>query len=249
MIAAVAACLLLVACQATIRAEVVVDADGAGNVAVTIDLDEAMMRAADELEFDPTVELAAIASDVEPWQISRSVDEGALHVKLTRPTASMQDVGDAFRELAQGLDEVDPGLIIDVEMRPDDDGAIVVDGNASVRPPASLGWRVDDVEYGPSADELRHLFDDHIDARFRLHMRGDVIEANADDVQPGELAWTIPVGTNRQVAATVQPMASRRTVIWLSVTTMLVALLFTGVALTRRERTSASNVPRPARRL
>ncbi|MEX2324622.1 MAG: hypothetical protein WD576_02630 [Nitriliruptoraceae bacterium] len=245
--AVVAACVLLAACQAKIRADVVVDADGAGNVAVVVELDEAMMGAVDEMAFDPTVELAAIAAAVEPWEVSRAVSDGTLRVELNRSTTTMKDVGDAFRELAEGLADVDPGLIIDVVMRPDGDGAIVVSGSAHVRPPASVGWQLDGVEQGPSAAELQQVVDRHVDARFRLHLRGDVVEANADEIDAGTLTWQIPVGTARELSATVAPMASRRTVILSSAATVAVALMFTGVALFRRERRSASTAQAPAR--
>lgn len=202
-----AAALLLSGCR--VGAEVVLDvgADGRGSAEVVLDLDAEVVRELDVLGVDPVAELTAAATAAEAWQLGREAGaDGGLRLVLTHEQADLAVVTGALRELAAGLDERDPALLIDLEVRGDDDGGTQLAGSAGVRGPATAGAVRDGQALGPSADELAALVGEVLDARLEVRLPGRLEVHDADEVGNGDaLIWQLD--TPREVSASARVMA------------------------------------------
>lgn len=202
-----AAALLLAGCR--VGAEVVLDvgSDGRGSAEVVIDLDAEVVRELDLLGVDPVAELTAAATAAEAWQLGREAGtDGGLRLVLTHEQADLAVVTGALRELAAGLDERDPALLIDLEVRGGEDGGTQLAGSAGVRGPATAGAVRDGQVLGPSADELAALVGEVLDARLEVRLPGRLEVHDADEVGNGDaLIWQLD--TPREVSASARVMA------------------------------------------
>ncbi len=201
----VVAAVLLSGCR--VGAEVVLDvgSDGRGSAAVVLELDAEVVRHLDELGVDPAAELAAAATAASAWELGReAADDGGLRLVLTHAEAELAVVTGALRELAAGLDERDPALLIDLEVRRDPDEVTVLTGSAGVRGPSTAGAVRDGQVLGPSPEELAALVEQTLDARLEVRLPGRVEAHDADEVDAGDaLRWHLD--TPREVTATSRP--------------------------------------------
>jgi hypothetical protein len=198
--------LLLTGCRLQLTAESVIDPDGSATVAVTAGFDESLLEELDALGIDPTAELEAAAASTEGWEAVRVLrDDGGLEVVASRAVDDVAAIGEAFRELVSGLAETDPALLIDVEVTTDANGGTEVLGSASLRPPASAGLRLDDVEVGPDASELAALVATSVDAQLRIGFPGPVTDHDGARIEGRTVIWDLPadevVGVRAAAAA------------------------------------------------
>jgi hypothetical protein len=194
--------LLLSGCRLEVTGDLTIARDGTASAAVELAVDEATLRELDELGVDPTAELAAAAGQVSGWQVTRETpDEGGLAVRLARTTTDAAGAADAFRELAAGLADADPALVIDLEVEVDDGGAVRLEGLAGFRPPTTPGATVDGEPVGPDADELASLTEDAVEARFEVTVPGAFVEHDADEVDGRTATWQLEVGDRRPIRA------------------------------------------------
>jgi hypothetical protein len=202
-----AVCLVLLAgCRLDLTAEAVVDADGGGTVAIAVGFDAELLERLDALGVDPTAELEAVASSLAGWEAVRELREGGgLEVVATRPVADVDGIGDAFRELSAGLREVDPALLVDVEVTRDDAGGTAVVGSAGLRPPRTAGVSLDGVEVGPDAQELAEIVARSVDAQLRVRLPGTVTDHDGDRLEGRTVIWDLPSGEEIDVRAAAEP--------------------------------------------
>lgn len=246
-VAAIVACLvLLTGCRLDLAAEAVVDADGGGTVAVAAGFDAELLDRLDALGVDPTAELEAVASSLAGWEAVRELREGGgLEVLATRTVADAADIGDAFRDLSEGLSGADPALRVDLEVVRDGEGGTAVVGRAGLRPPETAGVGLDGVEVGPDAQELAALVARSVDAQLRIRLPGTVTDHDGDRLEDRTVVWDLPPGEEIDVRAAAEPppwWAPISPAALIAVAAML--LLVGGGLLWRRSRTDArTDVP------
>lgn len=199
------AALVLSGCR--VGAVVVLDVgpDGRGSAEVVLELDAEVVRHLDVLGVDPAAELTAAAAAAPAWELAReAAADGGLRLVLTHEEAAIAVVTEALRELAAGLDERDPALLIDLEVRRDPDGGTLLAGTAGVRGPATAGAVRDGQVLGPSPDELATLVEEGLDARLEVRLPGRLEAHDADEVVAGEaLRWQLDVP--RELRASSRP--------------------------------------------
>jgi hypothetical protein len=194
---------LLAGCRLGVRAEVDVARDGTGTAGVVLHLDAALLDELDDLGVDPTAELSAAAANVPSWRLTRrGADDGSLTVSLAREVGTPDALTTAFAELAEGLAETDPALLVDLEVDVDDAGAATVSGTALLRAPAGPGLLLDDPAEQAAFDAA---VEGAVDASLVVSLPGPIERHDADEVDGSTLTWQLPVGEQRTVAAASGP--------------------------------------------
>jgi hypothetical protein len=189
---------LLAGCRLDVRAEVEVARDGSGTAALVVTLDPALLDELDELAVDPTAELTAAAARDREWELERRTsDAGGLELTLHRRAADPATLTDALRELAAGLSEDDPALLVDLELTVDEEGAADLAGTLELRPPSGPGVLLDDA----ASAELADLVAQTVDATLVVTLPGAVTEADADHADGSTLTWKVAPGEPRPVNA------------------------------------------------
>ncbi len=213
-----------------------IERDGSGNLALSVRLDDALLTELDDLAIDPTLEVTALASELEGWELERTVDEeAAITITLTRPFADASEMGPALRQLSSGLADADPALLIDLDLDVADDGSASLEGAVAFRSPMTTGAEVDGEVLGPSSDDLAELTAEVVRPRLEVAMPGPVEQHDADQVDGRTLSWDVPVGETRGVAATSgTPMLYDQPWLWGVVAGAIVLILLVLLALRRR---------------
>ena len=195
--------LLVSGCRLDVVTTAELARDGSGTLALALRLDDALLTELDELAIDPTLEVSALAAELDGWELDRTVDEeAAITITLTRHFDEAADMGAALRELSSGLADADPALLIDLDLAVGEDGGATVVGGLALRPPATVGAEVDGEVLGPITAELEALTADVVRPRLEVVMPGPIEEHDADRVDGRTLSWDIPVGDSRTVSAT-----------------------------------------------
>jgi hypothetical protein len=193
---------ILAGCRLDVTAEGRIDQDGTGVARLVLEADEALLDELDGLGVDPTAEVVAAGADAAPWTVEREAGGDTLTLRLSRRVDDPRALGDAFRELAAGLADDDPALVIDLDVTMTDDGALTVHGDAGLRPPASIGVELDGVPVGPDAELLAGVTEDAVRARLVLQLPGSVAAHDGDALDGRRVTWLLPVGGTRSLSAT-----------------------------------------------
>lgn len=241
ILAAVA--LLAGGCKLDLTVDVGLLGDGAAQVAVVADLDAALLDELDRLGVDPTAELVAAAADSD-WTLDRQPrDDGGVTLVLRRAFDEAAAVGPALREFGAGLDEVDPALLVDLDIEADATDGAHVAGTALLRPPSSAGLRLDGRAVGPDAGELAELTGETLDAQLRIEVPGAVIEAPGGRVDGRTVVWELPVGVPVDVGLQSAAPAwwQREVVRWAAAGAGGLLVIALAAALLRRRRGEVSD--------
>ncbi len=227
---------LLAGCRLDLAAVADLETDGSGTLALTIRLDDALLTELDGLAIDPTLEVTALARELDGWELERTVDEqAAITVTLSRTFDDPAEVGDAFRALAGGLAPEDPALLVDVDLAVDDQGGARLAGEVGFRPPATGGAQIDGEVLGPDAAELAALTADVVRPQLTVTLPGPVEDHDADRLEGRTVSWAVPIGETRTVAATSMPPGiHEQPWVWATVVGVLLVLGVTWLALRRR---------------
>lgn len=194
--------LLLSGCRLDLTADAEVAADGSGTAAIEAAFDPAMLEELDRLGVDPTAELEAVAAVTDGWEVTRTLqDDGSLTVRLEREVDDAAALGDAYRELSAGLGDVDPALLVDVEVAVDADGASTVEGTATLRAPESAGITLDDEPVGPTEEELSDLVDSSVHTELAVTLPGSIADHDGDRVESRTVYWQLAPDTPREISA------------------------------------------------
>lgn len=231
--------LAVVGCRLELTAGAQLEGNGTGAATLAIRLDDALLTELDELAIDPTIEITAAAGEADGWTLERTVDdEQAITLLLVAEVTDPAALGDAFRDLASGLAEDDPGLFVDIEVAMNADGAAAMDGTVSFRAPSTAGVVVDGDPFGPDADDLRELTAEAVVPRLELTLPGTVVAHDGDDLDGRTVGWDVPIDEVREVsAASESPAIYQEPWVWIAITGSLVAL--GALVLLRRRRASA----------
>lgn len=196
---------LAVGCRLDVVADTELQRDGSGRAALLFELDPALLAELDRLGVDPTAELAA-TGDVDAWTLRRQPsDAGGLVLRLERDVDDPAGIGDAYRELVEGLAADDPALLVDLEVTRGDDGSSRVGGTVAFRPPATAGATLDGEPVGPSAERLAALTAEAVHPRLVVTLPGALREHDGDSASGRTVTWWVPVGEDRPVTAVAAP--------------------------------------------
>jgi hypothetical protein len=209
--------------------------DGSGSVGVELRLDEALLTALDELEIDPTAELTSVVAGEPDWRLERESDGEGLVLRAIRD--DVDDPTAALAELAEGLDEDDPGLLVDLDVDLDEEGRVELGGSAQVRGPVAPG-AVDDAgePLGPDAQRLQELTATHVTAELEVTMPGRVVGHDADQADGSTMRWSLPPGAEIPVRAESVPHVVPLEVLLIGGGALLLAVAAGAVAFALRRR-------------
>lgn len=199
--------LLLSGCRLDLDASARVEADGSGAAEVVINLDRELLETLDAAGVDPTAELEAAVAETPRWTVQRvPTEDGGLRVRLHHEVDDAAALGDVYRDLSEGLDAVDPALVVDIDVVVDQRGAVNVRGTAAARPPRVPAATRDGEPVGPDADELAQLADEALDAQLLITLPG-AIERHDGDERDGNRVRFALSDTPRNVEVVAAPPA------------------------------------------
>jgi hypothetical protein len=227
---------LVAGCRLDLVATTELERDGTGVLSLAIRLDDDLLTELDELAIDPTVEVTALATELDGWTLDRTVDdEAGITITLSRPFERPSEAADALRAVSSGLVDADPALLIDLDLEVSDDGAARVDGAVAFRPPASSGAELDGVVLGPSRQELTELSREVVHPRVEITMPGQIERDDADRVEGRTLSWDVPIDGSRELsAASGPPGIHEQPWVWLVTAGVLVLVMLAWLVARRR---------------
>ena len=193
-LAALAALVVLTGCRLDAELELVLDAEGGGDLVLAFTVDEALAGEAAEAGLDPVESLAAAGAELEGWQAE--VDETGRAVTLVGSFTDAAELETAVSDLAESLAQPELAPIAPFEVAVSD-RQINVTGGASLAPTGA----VTDVGFPP--EEAVAELDRSVDYRVAVTMPGEVI-AHDGGVDDGDrrVVWEVPAGEEVAVAVT-----------------------------------------------
>lgn len=192
------AALLLTGCRIDVATDVAFDAEGGGEVAVSIRIDGATLRDLDRLGIDPGLDVALQLGTDSGWRSERTVDaDGGLVLVYRQGFADGASATALLRELSADIAAQDPAVRLDVTVVTGPDGSVRLSGVGSIAPPATLGVSLDDAPVGPSGAELAALTAAAVRGQLTVRVPGPVIEHDADVIDGSIVRWDLPVGEPR----------------------------------------------------
>lgn len=196
------------ACQVRVGADIAIDADGAGRVALTVALDQELTASLAADGFDPFAGLEELA---DGWTASREQVDGGQAITVTSEFDDPAGLTARVADLADGIDAEDPLILDDVAVVIDQDGNATFTGRAGFRPPSSTGLRGAGVTF--DGDDLAAMLAERGDEVMRVDLRvtmpGPVVDSNATTVDGATAVWQLPVTDLVEVRAVSEPAPSR----------------------------------------
>lgn len=226
--------LLLTGCRIDVATDVAFDADGGGEVAVSVRIDGATLRDLDRLGIDPELDVALELGADSGWRRERTVDaDGGLVLVHRQGFADGAAATALLRELSADIAAQDPAVRLDVTVVTGPDGSVRLSGAGSIAPPATLGVSLDDAPVGPTGAELAALTAAAVRGQLTVRVPGPVIEHDADVIDGSIVRWELPVGEPRPLTLVAgRAPLLQRTPGWLLLGG--VVLIFAGAVVGRR---------------
>ncbi len=194
----IAAALILSGCRIGVTTDMAFDRSGGGELAVSMRIDGATLRALDAAGVDPALDVAVALGSDTAWDTERRIDaDGGLVVTYRHAFADGTEATALLAELWADVPLQDPALVLDVTVTTTTAGAVRMEGTAVLRPPSTLGVRVDGVAVGPVDEELAALTAQSVRTEVQVRVPGRVAVQDADTVDGRSARWNIPVGEPR----------------------------------------------------
>lgn len=193
------AVVVLSGCRVDVASNLVVRADGSGQLAVSIAMDQELVTSLTATGLDLAPE------EVSGWQVTTSdLDGDGRLIQMSSLFADPDDLTRAVADLSAGLDDQDPHLLDGVVLTVADDGSAELTAKVGVRLPTSTGAEAPGFFDG---DDLAALVaqPDVFDATLTVTMPGRISDSNADRVDGTTATWDLPVGATIQATATSAP--------------------------------------------
>lgn len=191
--------LVLAGCRLHLTAEVVIERDGSGSLALVVAIDPELLAELDALAVDPTIELEDAVARTDGWSLTRAAGaDGGLVLTVGYAATDPARLTGALRELAAGLGADDPALLIDLDVAMDEEGAVTLSGTGQLRAPAGPG--VLDDPGAPSRAELEALVAETVSAQLVVTLPATPTDHDADLLDGRTLTWTLTTA-GRQLSA------------------------------------------------
>jgi hypothetical protein len=188
---AVTLLLLATACELRADVGVRIDRDGAGELAVSLALDEELAAAAAEAGLDPFDPVVAAAGETGAWRVER-VPSG---VTLTTDFATPEELTERSATLAQGLaaaelEPLEPFAVTIAE------GRVTVQGAAGLMPTRAV------TELGVGPERALEVLAESVDYEVRFALPGEIVEASPGAVITEQtVSWRVPAGQRLELLA------------------------------------------------
>lgn len=198
-------------CQLSLATDIGIAADGSGTLEVAVAVDDELGRLLDDAGVDLSLGLAEADAVATDWELEELDRDGGREVRLRTTFSEPAELAARIEELHAGLDEADPALMSDVELRVDEQGRATFAADAGLRLPTTTGATGDGVTF--DVEDLEELLrrEGGAAARYdlRLTLPGRPTAHDADARSGRTLTWTLPIGQMRAVRAASEPPADR----------------------------------------
>lgn len=223
-------------CQLSLAADIGIAADGSGTLEVAVAVDDELERLLDDAGVDLSLGLAEADAAATGWELEELDHDDGREVRLRTTFDEPGQLAARVDELHAGLDDADPALLEDVDLRVDEEGRAAFTANAGLRLPTTTGATGDGVTF--DVEDLEDLLrrEGGAAARYdlRLTLPGRPSAHDADARRGRTLTWTLPIGEMRAVRAASEPATDRT---WLLVgATFLVSAATATVLVTASRR-------------
>lgn len=231
--------LLLSGCQVRVATDVVVDADGSGQVTMRILVDDELREALTEADIDLEEGLEEAATGAS-WRARSVSDDEGTGVELTTSFSDPAELSARVEALTSGLGVDDGALLRDVVLERTEDEGYAFRASAGIDPPAIVGSvpTDPDAEVRFDGDDLAELLasSDGELARADLRVTFPTVPVAPDGtVETTSVVWELPVDGLREVSASAPPVpVAMRTV--LTIAAAVAGLMVGAFAVRARRR-------------
>jgi hypothetical protein len=225
------------ACQLSLATDIDVQADGSGRFELAVALDDELEAVLDDAGVDLTLGLADAAGAAPDWEVEDDPEGPGRRLSLRTTFDEPGQLARLVEELHDGLAEGDPGLLDEVTLEVDEDGAARFRAEAGLTLPATAGAAGDGVTF--DVEDLRELLAEEgervVRYDLRLTLPGTPVAHDADVRDGRSLTWRLPVDGTRRIEARSEPPADR-TLLLAGAVFLGAAVLGTGAAVALRRR-------------
>jgi hypothetical protein len=195
--------LLASGCRLRLATDVVVEAEGSGELVLAAAADQELVDLLLEAGVDLRTGLADLAESAPEWEVEDVATDDGIELRFRTRFDEPSELGQLVDELHAGLEEQDGALLRDVVLEVAEDGTVRIGGEAGVRLPETAGVVGPDV--GFDSDDLQQLLEERGDELVRADLRVTLpalpAEHDADEVDGRNLTWHLPVGEMRTFSA------------------------------------------------
>lgn len=188
--------LLCAGCQLDLQLDVAVDADGAGEVAISVAADADLLERARQADVDPLADLAAAGASLESagWRLTERRDGGGAQVRLSAPFSGAVEFNTLVTDLARTLDAPEVTLLEGLRLEVTEE-EISVTGAAGLVPTPVVA------ELGLTPARAVELADEAVSYRVAVTLPAEVIASTADRGDGSALVWQVPAGERVEITA------------------------------------------------
>ncbi|MBW3621200.1 MAG: hypothetical protein KY461_13225 [Actinobacteria bacterium] len=211
LLSALVLAVLASGCQLSLATDIGIAADGSGTLEVAVAVDGELEQLLDDAGVDLSLGLADADAAASDWELEELDRDDGREVRLRTTFDEPGQLAARVEELHAGLDDADPAVLSDVELRVDDEGRVAFRADAGLRLPTTTGATGDGVTF--DIEDLEELLrrEGGAAARYdlRLTLPGRPVAHDADARRGRTLTWTLPIGEMRAVRAASERPADR----------------------------------------
>lgn len=188
----------LAGCELRAAVGIDVTAAGGGTLAVTLDADQELQRAAQRAGADPLSTLAEAGRQIDGWEVERDESTPGAPVTLSAGFAGPEELSSLSRALADA--------VAGPELRPLEAWALEVDERTvELTGAASLEVAPDVAALGVPPRRAARILADSAQLQVTARMPGEVLETTGEVSPDGtEVTWIVPAGERRVLAVVAQ---------------------------------------------
>lgn len=199
--------MLLAGCRLDVGIEIAVESDTSGVLAVELALNRELAGLLERNGIDPEARLRDALG--ERWSLAvTGRDGGGRRLRVSADFADPSDLRGLVASLAAGLDDTDPRLLGDVDLRVLDDGDVELQARAGLIPPVIPGVAGDGAPLTPEefAELLAARRDEVVSYVFAATLPGEVVEVDGGgEVIEDRVVWRPALGETRRIRVVADP--------------------------------------------
>lgn len=191
--------LLVAGCQARLGIDIAVDADGAGQLAVSLAADAELLERTRAAGADPLSDLVATGRSLEPqgWRTVDVTDgEGTRTVTVSTGFAGPDEFADLAGHLTEALAAPELTPLSDLRLEVTDE-EIRVSGVAGLEPTQAV------TELGVQPEQAVAIMrdGDHLAYELSVALPGEVLHTSGQEHEGGRITWTVAPGERVELIA------------------------------------------------